>query len=355
MASALTKYSLINAKLRARISMILSEEKLTELANAPSLDAAFAVLRETPYADLEEKYSLTGDLKQVELSLLEHEIDLYKNIKKHLHPNSVPVVEALLSRFEIDNLKNAIRLYFDRTIRGRSIESSRHYVLYEPIIHEIPIDLILQAESFDAIAGLCANTPYGEIIRKYRQKVELEGSLFRMEIGFDHYYFSSLLRAVGQLSRQDRSLALRLIGVVIDLENISRILRFQKLYNLPLEAMLPTMIPGGGHLTRPLIEELHRGQSAAPILQEIGKENYPRLSLLFSVQTSDSTSGLLLISRILEEIKKLEVQRILTGNPFTIGILLAYFMLKNEELGKIRKLLNAKQYGMNPQWIENKV
>jgi len=355
MASGLTKYSLINAKLRARISLILPEEKFTELANAPSLDAAFMALRGTAFADREEEYSLTGDLKQAELSLLVHEIDLYREIQRFLHPNSVPVAEALLSRFEIDNLKNVIRLYFDRTIRGRSIESGIHYVLYRPILHAIPVDLLLQAESFDAIAGLCAKTPYGEIIRAYSQKVESEGSLFWMEVGFDQYYYRHLLEAIGGLSREDRSIAMRLVGVEIDLENIGRILRFKTWYDLSLEAALPAMIPGGGHLTRPLMEELHKGQNATEALQEFAKASYPNLSLLFRSPSTDSPSGLLLINRFLEEIKKQEVQRILTGYPFTIGILLAYFILKGEELGNIRKLLNAKQYGRKPERIENSV
>ena len=56
---------------------------------------------------------------------------------------------------------------------------------------------------------------------------------------------------------------------------------------------------------------------------------------------------------ILEEIMKHEVHRILAGYPFTIGIILSYFILKRNELKKIRTILNAKHYGIEQERIES--
>ncbi|MDH3981906.1 MAG: V-type ATPase subunit, partial [Kiritimatiellaceae bacterium] len=178
MTDPLSKYALINAKLRARISKILPEELFHQLAHTTSLDATLALLRETPFAGLEEIYSRTGDLKQVELQLLRNEIMLYRNVKKHLHSQSTPLINALLYQFEIDNLKNALRIYFDQTIRGRTVDATPLYVLYDPIVHNLPIDLICNAQNFDEVSGLCEGTPYRDIIRKYSYEVESRGSLF---------------------------------------------------------------------------------------------------------------------------------------------------------------------------------
>ena len=52
---------------------------------------------------------------------------------------------------------------------------------------------------------------------------------------------------------------------------------------------------------------------------------------------------------------KHEVQRILTGYPFTIGIILAYFMLKRNEMKKIRTILNAKRYHIEQERIESMI
>ncbi|MHC4118366.1 MAG: V-type ATPase subunit [Planctomycetota bacterium] len=355
MAGPLSKYSFINAKLRARISKILPAELFDELAKAPSLDAALALLADTPFASLEQTYSRTGDLKQAELDLLKSEIELYKNIREYIHPNSRELVDALLSQFEIENLKNAIRIYFDRKIRGRSVESGIHYVLYDRIIHDIPIDIIVNAEDFEEIAGVCEGTPYGAIIKKYFHTVESEGSLFRMEIALDHFYYENLLAAIAKLNRKDRDIALRLTGVEIDLQNINWIIRFRNFYDLPLEAVMAAIVPGGFNLDKAVMGEIYSAQNVTSVLQGFIKSKYPGLSALLSSQTADSTSRLLLIRRILEEIMKHEVQRILAGYPFTIGITLAYFVLKRNELKKIRTILNAKHYGITQERIESMI
>ena len=353
MARSLSKYAFINAKLRARISKILPDETFTELAKTPSLDAAMILLQETAFADLEEVYSRTGDLKLAELELLKDEIELYRGIRQYLHPNSLDLIDALLARFEIDNLKNAIRIYFERKIRKHSTDSDIHYILYERILHDIPIDLIVNAESFEEIVGICEGTPYSHLVKKYYHTVESEGSLFRMEIAFDHYYYDNLLAAIRKLNRKDRTIALRLTGVEIDLQNINWIIRFKNFYDLPLEAVLAAIVPGGFNLEKSIIDELFRAQNVTAVLQGFIKSKYPGLSTLLSSQTPDSTSRLLLIRRILEEIMNHEVQRILSGYPFTIGIILSYFILKGNELKKIRTILNAKHYGIQQERIES--
>ena len=351
--SALSKYAFINAKLRGRISKILSDEVFDKLAKAPSLDAALIILQETPFAGLQEIYSSTGDLKKGELELLKKEIELYVNIKPYVHQNSVEFVNALLYQFEIDNLKNAIRIYFDKKIRNYSTDPNVHYIIYEPIIHNIPIDIIINADNFDEIAGVCEGTPYNSIINKYSHTAESQGTLFRMEVAFDHFYYDNLLSAAKKLSPRDRDIVNRLMGVEIDLQNINWLIRLKNFYDLPLETVMATIVPGGFNINQSIISELYRAQSVTPILQNFVKGKYPGLTSLLSSQTTESSSKLLLIQRILEEIMKQEVKRILSGYPFTIGIILSYFILKSNEMKKIRKILNAKKYDLPPEKIES--
>lgn len=353
MVGALSKYAFIHAKLRARISNMLPEEIFHQLASAPSIDAALALLRDTPFALLEEVYDKTGDLKQAELELLKHEIGLYQNIRQDLHPNPRLIVDALLTEFEIENLKNAIRVYFDRKIRQRSVDESLHYILYEAIIHNIPMDIVANAESFDEIAGVCTGTPYSDIIHKYQHTVESEQSLFRLEVALDHLYYEDLLEALQNLSPRDRDVAQRLIGVEIDLQNISWIIRFKQFYDLPFEAIMATLLPGGFKLSRSVIEELYRAQNVTSVLSSLVQGNYPGLSALLGTPSANVESRLKMISRILDEIKRQEIRHIMAGYPFTIGIVLAYFLLKRQELHKIRTILNAKQYGKSTERIES--
>jgi len=353
MAGSLSKYAFINAKLRARISQIQPRDLFSQMAHAPSIDAALALLRDTPFASLEDIYAKTGDLRLAEMDLLKDEIQLYRGLRHYLHPNSLGLVEALLTQFEVDNIKNAIRVFFDRVVRKRSAEASMHYILYDPIIHTLPMDVIVNASNLEEIGGVCAHSPYGRIIRKHSVTVESEGSLFSLEIGLDHYYYENLMQAVSRLDRRDQAVALRMIGVEIDLQNISWILRFKQYFDLPLDTVLKTLIPGGLNLNRALIDELYQAQSVTHVLQTFLTGRYPGLSALLSSPSSDSGARLQLIGRILDEIKHQEVRRIMSGYPFTVGIILAYFVLKRDELKRIRTLINAKYYGKPQERIES--
>jgi V/A-type H+-transporting ATPase subunit C len=353
MVSGIAKYAFINAKLRARISKILPDEVFERMIKAPSLEAALDVLRDTSFAQLQEIYSSTGDLKKGELELLKQEIDIYLNIKQSVHSESVEFINALLYQFEIDNLKNAIRIYFDRKIRNISADPNIHYILYEPIIHKIPIDIIINAESFVEIAEACSGTPYEEIIKQYSTTVESQGSLFRLEIALDHFYYDNLMGVAKKMDSTDRDIIHRLAGVEIDLQNINWLIRLKNFYDLPLEAVLSMLVPGGYNLSRSMINELYSAQNVTGVLQDFVSGKYPGLMALLSVQSTESHSRLLLIHRLLEEIMKQEVRKMLAGYPFTIGIILAYFILKKNEFKKVRTILNAKQYNLQQQRIEN--
>ena len=214
MVSAVAKYAFINAKLRGRISKILSDETFDKLVKAPSLDAALNILRDTDFAELQEIYSSTGDLKKGELELLKREISLYIEIKQFAHIDTIPLINAFLYQFEIENLKNAIRIFFDRKIRNHPADPNIHYILYEPIIHNIPIDVIINANKFDEISGVCNGTPYEKIINQYSETVISEGSLFKMEVAFDHFYYENLMKAVNKLAIKDRDIISRLTAFI---------------------------------------------------------------------------------------------------------------------------------------------
>ncbi|HEX40630.1 MAG TPA: hypothetical protein ENN81_01035 [Phycisphaerales bacterium] len=353
MAGPLAKYAFINAKLRARISNILPDETFGQLEKAVSIDAALTLLRDTAFAALETVYSATGDLRQAELELLKKEIDLYKDIRQHVHPDSLELIEALLYQFETDNLKNAIRIFFDRQVRKRPADAGEHYIIYERIVHDIPFDIIVNARSFDEVAAACEGTPYRGLIRKFAPTVEADTSLFRMEVALDHLYYERLLAAIAKLDRKDREIAMRLAGVEIDLQNINWILRLKAFYDMPLEAVLATIVPGGLNLNKAVIHELYQAQNVTSVLHDVVTTQYPGLSAMLSARASDLASRLLLIRRILDEILKQEIRRILSGYPFTIGTVLAYFALKRNELKRIRTILNAKQYGIEPERIES--
>lgn len=340
------RYSFINAKLRARLSKMVDESIFDQMIKAYNVSEAVGILQNTDYSTLHDVFSKTGDLKLAELELFKKEIALYSEMRRYVDEITGEFVQALCLRFEIENLKNTLRLFFDRKIRERDIQDSVHYILYTPIINDLHIEQILHAEGIDDVILLLKSTPYAAILQEHWPTVITDRSLFSVEVALDHYFYKNLVANANSLDGRDKEQARRLVGVEIDLQNINWIMRFKNFYRLPLEKVMTSIIPSGYNLKPENIEDFYSAHTVIPMLQTIVKSNYPGLSALILTDEPDLTARLLLIEHVLEHIMRYEVKRTLSGYPFSIGIILAYFTLKTFEMNKIKAILNAKQYGI---------
>jgi V/A-type H+-transporting ATPase subunit C len=355
MPGALKKYAFINAKLRARISKVLPEERLRQMARAATLSEAVGMLHDTEYAALEAVYTQTGDIKLAELELLRREVRVYVELESLVEAEAAQLVRALTTRFEVETLKNALRLWFDSRIRGRRIEGALGYLLRERVHYDLQPERLVNASSLEEVAVALEGTPYSSIVARVAPRVLETQSLFPVEIALDHHYYRLLLAAIAELEARDRQIARRLIGVEIDMENISWLIRFKSFFDLPLKEALEYSIPWGLNLSRELMTESYQSEQPGEVLSAVVRKRYPELAGLLSSQQRAETrvqfSRLVLMERILEQIMLLEVRRILTGYPFTIGIILAYFIIKANEIGKIMSILNGKFYN----WPEERI
>lgn len=355
MAGPVKKYGFINAKLRTRISKILPDEFMNRLTRAHSLAEAIQLFKETQFAGIETVYAKTGDLKMVELELLKHEINLYVEIEKYVDSHVLSFVRVLASRYEVDNLKNIIRLWFDKTIRKRDIQDALLYIYREKIHYDLHCDQILTAENLIQVAEILKDTPYAEIILKTREEVEKNRSLFGLETGLDMYYYKKLIAEVDKLNKRDREIAQRIVGVEIDMKNINFIVRFKNMYNLSLQDALKYLLPYGYSVDKQALSEVYASQDVTGILKGFIQKRYTGLNALMTSQGAESYSRLILIERLLDQIMMYEVRKELLGNPFTIGIILVYFILKRNEIRKIITILNAKYYKIPDDRIAGRI
>ena len=343
------KYALINAKLRARISNILSDDFFTSLIKSPSLTEMLNMFRNSTFAKLAAIYEETGDLKMVELALYKSEATIFIDIEKYLPKEAISVSRSYAMGYEIENLKNTLRLFFDRTFRKRTIDNSIHYLMREQLLHTIPFDAIINASSFDEIVRLLSATPYKNIVQQRIPEVNRLQSLFPLTSALDRFYYQQLLDRVAELSVRDRSIAHRLIGIEIDLQNINWIIRFRSYYNLSFDDVSDLIIPGGFTVKGPALRDIYQSQQLSSPLESMLKKNYPGIAVLLAKPGHDQNARLQMIEHILEQIMLVEVQRIMRGYPFTIGIVLAYYILKRLEIKRIRTVLNAGFYHISKE------
>jgi V/A-type H+-transporting ATPase subunit C len=335
LSSPVGEYGFINAKLRSRLSKLLDENTLIRLREAPTLFEAIQLLKQTSYAEEAAVYETSGDLKAVEAALWRREIGTVAELGRYLEGELKEFLDALLLRYEIDIVRNCVRLWFDSHLKRRSIGGESGYLYQQTLVNPFSIDGVINAENFDLLLDGFSSTPYADILGDNRTDIETNAHLFRFETDLDLYFYRTLLEAAEGLGKRDREIALRIIAVEIDLRNVDRIARLAFFYPPEQRKEWHIIIPGGSFSSELLDKAVstRKGEDA--------------VGVLLSGRYSSPGGNLAVIEDILRQIRRDETMRLLKGYPFTVGIILAYIFLKRKEIGTVVSLLNAHYYGIS--------
>ena len=354
-------YAFINAKLRARLGQMKESHLFDDMIKASSLSEAMALLKDTRHSSLSSVYEATGDLEQVELSLLEEEISTYREICSYLKGEARKVVEVLLEKTECENLKNAFRLWYSMKVRNHSMTYRASYIYKGEIVHKIDYDRIINSRTYDDVLSALLKTPYYDVFRKFTIEDLSESGLFFLEIALDHLFFDHLFSECAKLSPEDREEAEMIYNVDVDLKNILLYIRYAFYHHLGADDLEKVLIPYGyiyQHMHRAHIFSLP-GKGEEKVRSIVAARYGDLLDEIDAIRKGDdeltgsdeNASHILAIENYLANTRKKEYARILRGKPFSIGVPLSYLYSYKDDERILRAILSAKSYG----WREDKI
>ncbi len=349
MPSALGRYSFINAKLKTRMDFLLKEDFFRKLKDRPNLNEAMLMLKSTPYSMMEEIYEETGDLKMAEKTLKEYEIDSFRELRKHCDETLQGFLDVLLLKYDIEILKDWIRLWFDLRIRKRDVTDLMPYMLRMKVVTEFDPETLMGCETAEKLYTYLADRkgcPYTAIFEDRAESSAGLTSLYNLEKDMDHFRFAGILQYSEVFAEPDRTMLLRYTGMEIDFENMLFMIRMSPL--LPLEQLLDDLIPGqvpskSGKTGMPG----HKGIKTEDQYLEKTLSSYGSMGTLLLGEEGDPLKKMEMLTALFADIEDREMKKMLRGNPFTLGIMLAYFMRKERECRRLVSLLNAAHYKAN--------
>ncbi|MBN1242871.1 MAG: V-type ATPase subunit [Spirochaetales bacterium] len=342
MPSRIGTYAFLAARLRTRIGKLLPDERLEEVAKAATVDEALLALRGTRYERLAEPWNATGDLRAVEAALRSMEIDMHAELRRDREEPIRSFIDALAQRLEAANLKDALRLWFDARVRGGDVSVRSGYLHRDAIVHPLDLDAVLAAEDAEGLAAALAGTPYAAAVAAEAGKAMAAGSLFELELALDRLHFRLLFDAVKGLGPVDRKVAERQVGFEVDLTNLAWLVRFRAYGGMDAAGALSRLIPWGAPVdARTVSEAWETGNLSEAVGGMLGARGLEVLA----GSAGNELSRLALIERALRELGLLEARKLLSGDPFTIGVVLAYLRLERDEMARVRAGLGAARYG----------
>ncbi|GAB1431483.1 V-type ATP synthase subunit C [Spirochaetota bacterium] len=331
MRTALSEYGFLSAKLKTRLSKRLGKEFLDSLIRAKSLPEAVQLLKGSDYEDTLKVYNETGDLAMAEAAMNARELQLYTELYRFLKEPVLSFIKALSLRFEIEQVKAAVRLWFDAAVRGRSIAGKSGYLFQGVIVNAYAPDELVRAADIDGAIKAFGTTPYNAIASAELPKAVSERNLFDFELALDRYFYREALAAAARLGSKDRVIAERILHADVDAQNESRLLRYSGSSDKDVQTAVSAhlFIPYGKFYA-----ELSRAGFKKDLLR---LEKNPSGEVL-SRSSELETAGRRALSK--------EADRSLGGYPFSIGIVLAYFVKRQEEIRTVMTALNAKYYSL---------
>lgn len=358
-----SRYGYINAKLRARIGLMMSSTILDSMIKAPNLNEAVAVLTGTEYDTLAEVFEKSADLQQVELELFSREIDTHKKIITALDSMAGDFVTLVLEKSEIENIRNAIRLWYSGAVLHHGISYRSAYIYKKKIVHDINWLGIINALSYDDVVSAFRGTVYHDVLKAYDEQSLASDGLFNLETDLDHLWFRRMFDGMDRLDRTDRDVAGEIYRIDVDLKNIINLIRYGFYHDVPSSRLSRVMLPYG-LLYSQLKGKIEKGQLSMDDARLIITRKYPKVNDLFSKLQdrgqmgggrTDLAYGIMGIENYLAQSRKKEFTSILSKDPFTIGTILSYIYLCKSMDNALKAVLNAKYYNWSEEQIRREL
>ncbi|RLC67058.1 MAG: hypothetical protein DRI48_03280 [Chloroflexi bacterium] len=332
---SVTTYALPHALVRALYATILPTATWQDLVQAQDMDAILAILSKTayqPYLEIEREL-LTP--RRVVYQTRCRLADLYDKIIDVVAEPGRQLLLWLWRLYEVDNIK--------AVLRGVEAGASWKEVLYllspmarHATLTKDSLEKMVQTEDVTRAVELTSDTPYYDTLAHALERYQAEKSLFPLEVALDLEYSRRLWQSVDQLAGLDHEQALRIVGSILDKDNLLWAIRYRVYHNLSEQEIINYTLPFGYQVHDEDIRAIATGSNITQVVKRI----YPDLEGVEAI--SEDGTGLEKLERALQHRVVQLCHAAFLGYPFHIGIPIAYLILNEYEIEGLTVLVEAK-------------
>jgi len=335
-ARGVTAYSVIHATVRALYSTMLPPETWDALIQAHDFDAVLGILSKTvygPYLEI-ERQALTA--RRAVYQTKRHLADVYEKLVRLAPDPGRQLLLQLWRLYEVDNLKATLR----GVETGASWDQVR-YLLFPMAKYTAltPAEMERMVQSGDVARAIerTRATPYYNTLTHALERYQAEQNLFPLEVALDLDYHRGLWESINQLTGTDHEQALRIVGTVLDVENLLWAIRYRVYHHLSEQEIINYTLPLGYQVCDEDIRAIAAGASIASVVKRI----YPNVDGLEGL-SEQTGAGLTTLELALQRHIVNMCRAVFVGYPFHIGIPVAYLLLNEHEIRDLTVLVEAK-------------
>jgi V/A-type H+/Na+-transporting ATPase subunit C len=333
-----TSYAAISARVRALYSNLLSPQDFARLSDSPDFPTLVAQLKTTaygPYLESLKERDLTP--QKVELQIEGRLADSYSSVVQIAPQNAKSLLRQLYRYFEVDNLKAILR----GIVTNADWDRIREVLFPMGSMSVLPAQAMVESGSIGSAIDLLQGTPYYETLSFAMKRYSTEQNLFPLEVALDLYYWRQLWMQARRLQGLDREQSLRIIGSLMDVNNLMWVIRYKVYYQLSEEEIINYTLPFGYRVRDEDVRSVAAGADLAVVVGRVFP-GIPDLNTLLE----HPRVGLPQLEIVLKRRLMQQCLSAFIGDPFHIGIPLAFLILSQLEIEDLTVLIEAKSSQM---------
>ena len=345
MGGGVADYAAISARVRAMYADLLTPQDMLRLSEAPDFLSLFNTLKSTAYGSyLDGLKDKDINPRRVITQIKRKLADSYYSVIQMAPVQTRPLVKQLYRYFEIGNLKAVLRGLV--TVSAWNAETALWDRVREVLFPlgsaaVLPAQAMVESGSVATAVDLLRGTPYEEALSFAMKRYSAEQNLFPLEVALDLSYWRRLWAEAKKLTGQDQEHGVRIIGSLLDMNNLMWAIRYRVYHKLSEEEIINYTLPFGYRVKDSDIRAIAAGADIASVITRI----YPGIpdvnALLENPRTGLPKLEILLKHQIIKQCLAAFV-----GSPFHIGIPLAFLVLSDFEVQDLIVLIEAKSSNM---------
>jgi V/A-type H+-transporting ATPase subunit C len=340
------KYGFSNARVKAMKGLLLSQAALDELIKVSTIDAMVELLQRTDYrSDLLAKSIDYSNSELIELAAGSNFVRMVTKLKSFTPKSDIPAVKALLRKWDLLNLKTIV----NAKQLGKTYSEIKPFVFPAGDLSEKDFEEIANAEP-EAIFNEIRKTQLGSEMLStstalfskhmwdtFRNALKNLNTFRQVETILDAYTYLFMDKALSEVAGPDADHIRRILKKEIDAKNILIIERLKKRDYSPEK--ISNYLIRGGTMSRNFIRSIIEAKDLGQAIQ-IAKSKFRRLHLKEGEITLSDLE--IALEKALAAEKTLAFHR----SVLSVGVILGFLLLKEEEINNLRKIAKGKEYGI---------
>ncbi len=340
-SSGVSGYAAISARVRAMYSSMLGSQDLARLSDAPDFPSLLAQLKPTvygPYLENLKDRELTP--RRVVLQIKGRLADVHYSVIHMAPEHTRRLLTQLYRYFEVENLKAVLRAI----VTDPTWERVRDVLFPYGPMSVLPAQAMVEAGNVSAAVELLRGTVYADTLSFAMKRYSAEQNLFPLEVALDLHYWRQLWQEAKKLSGRDQEQAKRIVGALIDMNNLMWAIRYRVYHKLSEEELINYTLPFGYHLRDDDVRSIAAGADIASVVRRV----YPEMPNLNELLENPQT-GLPQLEMQLKRDVMRQCLAAFVGDPFSIGLPLAFLVLCDLEIQDLTVLIEAKSSQLPPE------